>query len=498
MRIAVGGIHIECSTYNPVLNEEKDFRVVRGEGLLSDPYFAFLKDYEAEFLPTVHARAIAGGPVSRSTYESFKTEFLNRLRTLLPLDGLYLAMHGAMYVEDMEDAEGDWINAARTLVGDDCVLSASYDLHGNVSQRILDALDMYSTYRTAPHIDVEATMRRSVSMLVKSLKSGVKPLLLWAPIPVVLPGERTSTVDQPAKGLYEMLPEIDAIEGVWDASLMVGYVWADEPRATAAAILTGTDRIILEREAKRVAQAYWDAREAFVFGCETGSIEECVDKAIASPTAPVVLADSGDNPTGGGVGDRADVLAELIAKGATGTIFAGIADKIATESCYAAGVGARIAVTIGASLDIKGSKPVSANVEVKFLLETTDPALREAVVSTSGIDVVLSAKRRPYHNIADFTQLGLDPHSAKIIVVKSGYLSPELAPLASPNLMALSPGVVDQFVERLPRARKQKPTYPFDKSFSFEPMVMLSARSVKHAQMIDSSSGLRPSADLER
>ncbi|CAN7264928.1 M81 family metallopeptidase [Phyllobacterium sp. LjRoot231] len=477
MRIAVGGIHIECSTYNPVLNEEKDFRVVRGEGLLSDPYFAFLKDYEAEFLPTVHARAIAGGPVSRSTYESFKTEFLNRLKTLLPLDGLYLAMHGAMYVEGMEDAEGDWINAARTLVGDDCVLSASYDLHGNVSQRILDALDMYSTYRTAPHIDVEATMRRSVSMLVKSLKSGVKPLLLWAPIPVVLPGERTSTVDQPAKGLYEMLPEIDAIEGVWDASLMVGYVWADEPRATAAAILTGTDRTVLEREAKRVAQAYWDAREAFVFGCETGSIEECVAKAVVSPTAPVILADSGDNPTGGGVGDRADVLAELLVKGATGTIFAGIADNAAAEACYAAGVGARLDLTIGASLDTKGSKPVSANVEVKFLLETTDPASREAVVSTGGIDVVLSAKRRPYHNIADFTRLGLHPHSAKIIVVKSGYLSPELAPLANPNLMALSPGVVDQFVERLPRTRKGKPTYPFDKHFSFEPKVTLSARS---------------------
>ncbi|MGO7601695.1 MlrC C-terminal domain-containing protein, partial [Rhizobium ruizarguesonis] len=93
------------------------------------------------------------------------------------------------------------------------------------------------------------------------------------------------------------------------------------------------------------------------------------------------------------------------------------------------------------------------------------------------IDLVLSAKRRPYHNIADFTRLGLDPHQSIIIVVKSGYLSPELAPLANPNLMALSTGVVDQFVERLPRLRKQHPTYPFDKDFSFEPQVFLSARS---------------------
>ncbi|MBB3594544.1 microcystin degradation protein MlrC [Rhizobium sp. BK529] len=478
MRIAVGGIHIECSTYNPVLNDEKDFRVVRGEGLLAAPYFAFLKDYHAEFLPTIHARAIAGGPVARHTYEAFKAEFLERLKPLLPLDGLYLAMHGAMYVEGMEDAEGDWITAARELVGDECTISASYDLHGNVTQCILDALDMYSTYRTAPHIDVEETMRRSVSMLVKSLKTGVKPILLWAPVPVVLPGERTSTVDEPAKSLYAELPGIDALDGVWDASLMVGYVWADEPRATAAAIMTGTDRAVLEREAKRMAKAYWDVREKFVFGCETGSIEECVAKAIASPTGPVVLAESGDNPTGGGVGDRAEVLAELIAKGAIGVVFAGIADKAATDTCYAAGIGAMLELTVGASLDTKGSTPVTARFIVKFLHETADAADRQAVVSTGGIDLVLSAKRRPYHNIVDFTRLGLDPHRAKIIVVKSGYLSPELALIANPNLMALSAGVVDQFVERLPRLRKQHPTYPFDKDFNFEPQTFLSARSL--------------------
>ncbi|MDP9838385.1 microcystin degradation protein MlrC [Neorhizobium huautlense] len=477
MRIAVGGIHIECSTYNPVLNEEKDFRVTRGDELTNAPYFAFLNDYDAEFLPTIHARAIAGGPVARATYEGFKAEFLERLRPLLPLDGLYLAMHGAMYVEDMEDAEGDWITAARDLVGPDCTVSASYDLHGNVSQRILDALDMYSTYRTAPHIDVEETMRRSVSMLVRSLKTGEKPMIVWAPIPVVLPGERTSTVDEPANSLYAMLPEIDAMPGVWDASLMVGYVWADEPRAKACAIMTGTDRSALEREAKRVAQAYWDAREQFVFGCETGSIQECVAKAISSATAPVVLAESGDNPTGGGVGDRAEVLAELITHDAQGVIFAGIADKTATEACYSAGIGAELDLSIGASLDAINSKPIHVAAKVRFLAEAEDPADWQAVVTIGGIELVLSAKRRPYHYIADFTRLRLDPQSAKIIVVKSGYLSPELAPIANPNLMALSPGVVDQFVERLSNERRSHPTYPFDKDFDYQPKALPTARS---------------------
>lgn len=475
MRIAFGGIHTECSTYNPVLNYADDFRIVRGDELTTNPYFAFLQDYPAEFLPTFHARAIAGGPVARMTYEDFKQDFLTRLAAYLPVDGVYLAMHGAVYVEGMEDAEGDWISATRELVGPDCPITVSYDLHGNVTQRIIDAIDMFATYRTAPHIDVEETMRRSVTMLVKSLQTGIKPGVVWAPIPVVLPGERTSTEDEPAKSLYARLPAINEIEGIWDASLMVGYVWADEPRATAAAIMTGTDADVLAEQAANLALAYWQARDAFRFGCVTGSITECVSMAIASETAPVILADSGDNPTGGGVGDRADVLAELIRQNAQDVIVAGITDKPATEAAFAAGEGATLHLTVGASLDPAGGK-VQAEFVVKHLSDDARSLAKQALLQTGGITLVVADRRRPYHNLADFALLGLDPAAAKIVVVKSGYLSPELAPLANPNLMALSEGVVDQYVERLARKRKLQPAYPFDTDFSFLPVSRLSAR----------------------
>jgi len=477
MRIAFGGFHIESSTYNPVLSRTEDFTVHRGDALLEAPAFRFLKDYDATFLPTLHARAVPGGPIARETYEGFKREFLERLAAHGEIDGLYLALHGAAFVEGLEDAEGDFIAAARAAVGPDCPITASYDLHGNLSERIIDNLDCYSTYRTAPHIDVEETMRRSVALLLRTLESGEKPTLLWCPIPVVLPGEKTSTEDEPARSLYARLPRLDAIPGIWDASLMVGYVWADEPRATAAVVMTGTDREVMTRETLALARAYWDAREEFAFGSRTGSVEDCVDWAMASQTHPVVLADSGDNPTAGGVGDRADVLATLIEKGAKGVILAGITDRPATEAAYAAGVGAKIEVSIGATLDSAGSKPVQVEAEVAFLLDVEDPVLREAVLQVGGISVVVHSKRRPYHNIHDFVRLGFNPMDARIVVVKSGYLSPELAPIANPSIMALSPGVVDQYVERLSRLRKAVPTYPFDKDFSYEPNVLWSARS---------------------
>jgi microcystin degradation protein MlrC len=256
----------------------------------------------------------------------------------------------------------------------------------------------------------------------------------------------------------------------------VGYVWADEPRATACAVITGTDSAAMAEAARHLAQNYWDIRDGFVFGTKTGSIEECVNWAMTADTGPAVLAESGDNPTGGGVGDRAEVLAELIARDAQGVVFAGIVDKAATDAAYAAGVGSLIDLSIGATLDLS-SKPVYAEAQVVFLLETDEARLREAVVRIGGIELVLTARRRPFHNIADFTRLGLDPRTADIVVVKSGYLSPDLGPIANPSLMALSPGVVDQFVERLERKHKSVPQYPFDKSFAFTPQVLWSKRA---------------------
>jgi microcystin degradation protein MlrC len=480
MRIAFGGIHTECSTYSRIRSRVQDFRVFRGEALAQSPAFQFLKRYSHEFVPLLHARAVPGGPIERATYEQFKGEFLERLKAAGPLDGVYLALHGAMFVESMQDAEGDWIQATRAIVGEACPISASYDLHGNISQRIIDNLDILSAYRTAPHIDVEETGIRACDMLVRCLQSEVRPSLVWVPIPVLMPGERSSTEDEPAKRLYAQLEQIDGREGVLDASLLVGYVWADEPRATASAVLTGTNREALRQQAEKLAQQYWEAREEFNFGSvKTGGIAECLDWAEESATQPVILADSGDNPTGGGVGDRAEVLEHLLRRSFQDVLLAGIADLPATEACYAAGPGPTLQLTIGATLDPAGSRPVNVEAKVIFLFTTDEPQERQAVVLVDGVTVVLTARRRPFHNIQDFTKLGLVIDRFKLLVVKSGYLSPELAPLANPNLMALSDGAINQDIEGLPRNQFRVPTFPFERNFSWTPRTIISARAAR-------------------
>jgi microcystin degradation protein MlrC len=218
LRIAYGGIGIECSTYSRLRTRMDEFTILRGDELSNNPRFQFLRRYPVTFMPALVATATPGGPVERKTYESIKAEFLERLHALLPLDGLYLPMHGATFVDGLQDAEADWYRAARKLVGPDCLLSASYDLHGNISQPIIDTIEMLSAFRTAPHIDREETMQRAAGMLLHCLREKIRPTLLWAPIPVLMPGERSSTEWEPGKRLWAQLPALNREPGVLDVS----------------------------------------------------------------------------------------------------------------------------------------------------------------------------------------------------------------------------------------------------------------------------------------
>ncbi|KJZ18478.1 M81 family metallopeptidase [Loktanella sp. S4079] len=474
MRIAVGGIHTECSTYSPVLMQTEDFRVLRGDALTNSDYFGFLGDFDAQVAPLFHARAVPGGPLARETYEAFKTEFLERLEAAKPFDAVYLAMHGAMHVDGMFDAEGDWIAAVRAAVGPDMLIAASYDLHGNVSQKIVDQIDIFAAYRTAPHIDVAETMNAAYKMLLWAAKSGQRPGVVRVPVPHLLPGERSSTEDEPGRSLYAALPQHETPD-VWRTDLMIGYVWADEPRATACAVVTGTNKTAAEAAGRAIAQSFWNARDDFRFGPTTGPLDKMLDIAAKSKTTPVILADSGDNPTGGGVGDRGDVLSALIDRNWQDALIAGITDAPAVAACFDAGKGQTITLTIGGSLDPAGGK-VTVDAEIVTLHPGDTPNENQAVVQIGGIRVVLAARRRPYHNIADFTLLGLDPTKVQLLVVKSGYLSPELAPIANPNLMALTDGVVNQDIPKLANTHRTKGVLPFETPRDFTPVAQSSAR----------------------
>lgn len=476
MRIAVGGIHTECSTYSPVLQSAADFNIARGKELLVHVGVDGDRFADVTFCPLFHARSIPGGPVSADCYAVFKSAFLADLTSSLPVDGVLLIMHGAMHVVGLEDAEGDWISAVRQLVGPQIPIAVSYDLHGNVTQTIVDQIDIFCAYRTAPHIDVIETHQRAAENLVDQLRGGPRRYVAWAPVPMLLPGERTSTEDEPAKSLYAALPRYDDRSGVTDANLMVGYVWADTARATAAAVVTGSDRDAIQKAASEIAAAYWAARQDFAFGVPTKSLAHCLDDAAAATTSPFILADSGDNPTGGGVGDRSDVLAAWLERGLTGGVFAGIADPIAVAKIWSLPVGTTNFLDIGGALGSK-CQHVSADAVLLARLGREADRDREVLLEIAGNQVILTERRRPFHNLDDFRRFGIEPTTARYLIVKSGYLSPDLAPIANPARMALTDGAVNQEIGSLSSRQRPVPSYPFQKTFKWIPAPRLSLRT---------------------
>ena len=232
-----------------------------------------------------------------------------------PWDGVYLDMHGAMAVEGLDDAEADFIGAVRAAVGENCIISASYDLHGNLSAAVMEALDLVSAYRSAPHEDAAETRARAFQLLLRCLRAGRRPIKAYVPIPVLLSGERTMTLVEPGKSVYAEVARVIAGEALLDASLLVGFTWADQARSRAAAVALAWDAAAARSAARRLARAYWEARHAFDFAVPTGPVDACIRMALASSASTVFLSDSGDNVTAGAAGDVPYMLERLLALG---------------------------------------------------------------------------------------------------------------------------------------------------------------------------------------
>lgn len=454
-RIAIGGLHTECSSYAPLEQVAADFTHTQGQELVDRVPVDFVA-LGLEPVPLFHESSVPGGPVSADTFHAQCDAFFDQLCAAGPLDGALLLMHGAMYVPGLEDPEGFFLSKVRSILGPDAILSASFDLHGQITDQVVDALDAFAAYRTAPHIDVGETYARAARLLAGALRGGPRPMVIAEKVPLLVPGEMSSTVVAPCDRHYAALPGFDARDGVLDANLMIGYVWADSPRATAAAVVTATDEAAGRQAAREIAQSYWDAREELAFDMEALPLDEAVDAVLGG--GPAILADSGDNPTAGGVGDRADALAALLARDTRNVLIAGIADPHA----YAALKTGASEVTLGGSLGGGGPR-----------LTLTPDAVTikgDCVLATfGGVTAVVTRRRRPFHFMADFEALDVDLGAIDLLVVKSGYLAPELKPLPRRQVMALTEGAVCQDLPTLANHHRPNPTWPFQRDMVWEP-----------------------------
>ena len=473
-RVAICGLAIESSTFSPAQSGIEAFRTRRGTEVFT--YYPFLADSSATrkravWFPALRGHAIPGGIVTRETYESLVTETLDSLRKNLPYDGLFFDIHGAMSVVGLDDPEGDFIVRVREVVGKETVISTSMDLHGNVSWRLAENTDLITCYRLAPHDDALESKQRALENLLDRLESGKgKPAYkAWIPMPILLPGEKTSTRIEPGKSLYAKVAPAAAQEGVIDAAIWIGYAWADEPRNHGVIMVTGDDKETVTRTAEELATAFWNVRNEFEFVAPVASLGECLDMAIASKEHPFIISDMGDNPTAGGAGDVTWTITEILARPEFKTengpslIYASLPGPEFVEKAVAAGVGGKVEGFAGAAVDARYAPPVKLSGTVKAIFQGDPNAETEVVVQVGSVNVIVTKKRKPYHYEKDFTQLGLNPRETDIVVVKIGYLVPELYEMRADWIMAQTPGGVDQDLERLGFKRINRPMFPLDK-----------------------------------
>src|SRR3954447_23597799 len=316
--IAVAGLGIESSTFSPARTDAPAFHPLRGDDVLTRyPFLAPGRPLReaADWRGTLVGKALPGGTVTAAAYAELTRELLDRLRGLGPVDGLWYDIHGAMTVEGLDDAEAELLRRIREITGPDTIISASMDLHGNVSRELLHRTDLITCYRMAPHEDAMETKERAARTLVNHLTSGApRPVKAWIPVPVLLAGEQTSTRIEPAKSVYAAVAEVEATDGVTDAAIWVGYAWADEPRNRAAVVVTGPDRGAVSAGPERLARGFWEARHDFGFVAPTGTLDDCLDEALAATARPYFISDTGDNPTAGGAGDVTWGLEQVLSR----------------------------------------------------------------------------------------------------------------------------------------------------------------------------------------
>ncbi|MGP9745724.1 M81 family metallopeptidase [Brachybacterium sp. AOP29-B2-41] len=512
-RIGIAGIAIESSTFTPYRSGEADFEVRRGTADILDRYPFFTGAHDpgsapgppaaaepvaapvddpatpspagldlraaADYVGVLHARALPGGQLDREVYEGWKTEIVDGLAIAVetaPLDGFFFDIHGAMSVVGLDDAEGDLITAIRSVIGPDTVVGTAMDLHGNVSETLFEACNLLTCYRHAPHIDAWETRERGLRDLVdvtaRVAAGGARPHKALVHLPILLPGEKTSTRIEPAKSLYARIPALTAREGVTDVSYWIGFAWADQPRCKAAIVAFGDSAEAVEAAALELATAVWEQRHDFEFVAPTGTFEECLDRAITSSARPFWISDSGDNPGAGGADDTTFALARLLARpevrsGQISALMVSLVDPRSADAATALGVGGRGEFAVGGKIDARDPGPVALRAEVTALDDAPNTGRSAALrvldgEHETGLTVVVTGRRSQWATRSMFERLGLSMTGFDVVTVKMGYLEPDQYEAAEGWLLALTPGGVDQDLLRLGHSRIDRPMIPFD------------------------------------
>ena len=447
MRIAIGGISHETSTFVKTPTTLKDFesgfglfreqQVIdrfAGANICAGGFIDGAKKHGFEIVPLLWTFAYPSGLIVREDYELLKSEFLQRLKDEEaahgPVDGVLLDLHGAMVVEGIDDGDGDFIAAVREVVGLSRPIVVTHDLHGNHTQRRVDQADAIIGFDTYPHVDMAERGREAADLIVAMLRGEVRPVMALRQLPLFWNVPSQVTAHPPMDEVIRRVHELETRDGILSVTVATGFPWADVPDMGASVIVVAdNDPSLARAAADELGDWIWENRQRW--SCAPVSVLDAIERGEAGGKFPIVLADHADNTGGGSPGDSTEILRTFLQRRLPDAVILYIVDPEVVEQAHAAGVGKQFAVSVGGKSDPIQGPPVEMDVQVMALSNgdfTYDGPMyagltgnmgRSAWLRQDGVSVVVVTAHEQPLGSAFARTLGIECERMKYIAVKS-------------------------------------------------------------------------------
>ncbi|MCW8087145.1 M81 family metallopeptidase [Sabulicella glaciei] len=464
MRIAVAGFLHESHSFAPRPTRWEDFQhpgglpalcrgeamrqTLRGTSTCAGAAMEEAKDHDT--VPLAWCFAMPAGPVTREAFERICALICAPLSDSMPVDGVFLDLHGAMVSDDFPDAEGEVIRRVRAIVGPNVPIAVTLDPHGNMTRAMCEMADVVVPYRTYPHVDMRAVGARAMRLLIERIARGRPWAMAFREMDFLVPITSQCTMVAPMQGVMAARESLGA--GVAELAYCFGFPYADFPGCGQAIAAWADTQEAADRAADALVREIASREGEFAGGVMEAP--DAVAEAIrrAGNGKPIVIADTQDNPGGGGHGDTTGLLAELLRQGAQGVALAPMNDAEAAAACHAAGEGATVTLTLGGKSDgapITVTGVVEKLGDGRFILEGPmgkgNPADLgpSALLRVDGVRIVVVSRKMQAHDQAIFKQLGLEPAEQRILALKSSvHFRAHFQPIAEAVLVAAAPGPV--------------------------------------------------------
>lgn len=429
------------------------------------------------------ASAGASGPAEQAVFEEICARIEGGLRAAMPLDGVFLSLHGAATATGEVDPDGVLLARVRAIVGPEIPVIATLDLHANVSAAMIEHADVLISYRTNPHVDMLARGMDAANAM-RAMLGGMRPKAAFVKLPLIPPATSQNTDRGPYADIIAYGQEFVDQE-ILDVSIVSGFSVGDTPKNGMSVIVTARrDAARARAVASGIASRLWAMRERF--SIRLTSLEDATAMALRAGREPaqqaLLFADVADNPGGGGRGNTPFILRAFHDAGVEGTVFGIHNDAPLAAAAHAAGRGATIRAAFNTAETQEFSMPFAADAVVEALSDGEIVGRRgiyagravslgkTALLRLGGIRVVVVSLRKQCADPAMLEHLGIDLRAARSLVVKSrGHFRAGFDDIFPRDAIIEVdvPGLTAVVLSRVPYRNVPRPIWPLDPSMTW-------------------------------